>query len=111
MTTKVGRHTFATMYLERGGSVEVLQKLMPPLLGKIISYLVDALIALFFFILLQQGYLLAVNNIMMASTFQMSMTWILVAVPVAAALTLLQVFLRIVKKIFEEFSYKQKPSA
>lgn len=96
---------------DRHIKVEVLQKLVPPLVGKVVSYLVDALIAFFFIILLQQGYLLAVNNIMMASTFQLSMSWILVAVPVAAALTLLQLFLRVIKKIFLEFGYKPEPSA
>jgi len=96
---------------DRHIKVEVLQKLVPPLVGKVVSYLVDALIAFFFIILLQQGYLLAVNNIMMASTFQLSMSWILVAVPVAAALTLIQLFLRVIKKIFLEFGYKPEPSA
>ena len=96
---------------DRHIKVEVLQKLVPPLVGKVVSYLVDALIAFFFIILLQQGYLLAVNNIMMASTFQLSMSWILVAVPVAAALTLIQLFLRVIKKIFSEFGYKPEPSA
>jgi len=96
---------------DRHIKVEVLQKLVPPLVGKVVSYLVDALIAFFFIILLQQGYLLAVNNIMMASTFQLSISWILVAVPVAAALTLIQLFLRVIKKIFLEFGYKPEPSA
>jgi len=46
---------------------------------------------------------MTVNNIMMASTFHLSMAWILVAVPVAAALTLIQLLLNVVKKIFSEF--------
>lgn len=96
---------------DRHIKVEVLQKLVPPLVGKVVSYLVDVLIAFFFIILLQQGYLLAINNIMLASTFQLSMSWILVAVPVAAALTLIQLFLRVIKKIFLEFGYKPEPSA
>lgn len=78
--------------------VEVLDKLVPALVGSVIGYLVDALIAFFFVILLHQGYLMTVNNIMTASTFPMSMVWVLAAIPVAAFLTLVQLFLRVVKK-------------
>lgn len=83
--------------------VEILEKLVPPVVAKSVGYLVDALIALFFIVLLKQGYLMTVNNIMMASTFKLSMGWILAAVPVAAALTLIQLFLKVVHKIFSEF--------
>lgn len=96
---------------DRHIKVEVLPKLVPPVTAKIIGYLVDALIAFFFIVLLKQGYLLTVNNIMMASTFHLSMSWILVAVPVAAALTLVQLFLSVVKKIFSEFEHQPGPSA
>jgi TRAP-type C4-dicarboxylate transport system permease small subunit len=89
---------------DRHIKVEIIVKLVPPVVAKIISYLVDALIAYFFVVLLQQGYLLTVNNMMTASTFNLSMSWILVAVPAAAALTLIQLFLSIVKKIFAEFA-------
>ena len=89
--------------------VEILPKLVPPVVAKIVSYLVDALIAFFFIVLLRQGYLLTVNNIMVASTFHLSMSWILVAVPAAAALTLIQLFLSIIKKIFSEFTPQSEP--
>jgi TRAP-type C4-dicarboxylate transport system permease small subunit len=59
-------------------------------------------------VLLWQGYLMTVNNIMTASTFQISMSWILAAVPVAAALTLVQLFLNVIKKIFIEFVPKSE---
>nr|MBC8443682.1 TRAP transporter small permease [Deltaproteobacteria bacterium] len=58
--------------------VEVLSNLVPSIVAKAVGYGVDALIALFFIVLLQQGYLMTVNNIMMASTFHLSMSWILV---------------------------------
>jgi TRAP-type C4-dicarboxylate transport system permease small subunit len=45
---------------------------------------------------------------MTASTFRLSMSWILVAVPVAAALTLIQLFLSVVKKTFAEFAPKSE---
>jgi len=89
--------------------VEVLPGLVPSIVAKAVGYGVDALIALFFIVLLQQGYLMTVNNIMMASTFHLSMSWILVAVPIAAALTLIQLFLNLVKKIFSEFAPKPDP--
>ena len=65
--------------------------------------MVDLLVAIFFVVLLWQGYLMTVNNIMTASTFQISMSWVLAAVPVAATLTLAQLFLNVIKKIFTEF--------
>ena len=83
--------------------VEVLSNLVPAVIAKIIGYMVDALIAFFFIVLLKQGYLMTVNNIMTASTFHLSMSWILAAVPVAATLTLIQLFLNVVKRIFSEF--------
>ena len=89
--------------------VEILPKLVPPVVAKIVSYLVDALIAFFFIVLLRQGYLLTANNMMMASTIHLSMSWILVAVPAAAALTLIQLFLSIIKKIFSEFTPQSEP--
>ena len=88
--------------------VEILPKLVPPVVAKIVSYLVDALIAFFFIVLLKQGYLLTINSIMTAATFPLSMSWVLVAVPVAAGLTLIQLFLSIVKKIFSEFGPESK---
>ena len=77
---------------DRHIKVEVLPKLVPPVVAKIVGYLVDALIAFFFIVLLKQGYLLTINNIMTAATFPLSMSWILVAVPVAAGLTLISFF-------------------
>ena len=51
---------------------------------------------------------MTVNNIMTASTFQISMAWVLAAVPVAAALALVQLFLNMIKKIFAEFVPKSE---
>lgn len=83
--------------------VEVLASFVPLIVVKLMRYVVDVLIAIFFVVLLWQGYLMTVNNIMTASTFEISMSWILAAVPVAAALTLAQLFLNVIKKIFTEF--------
>ena len=89
--------------------VEVLDKLVPAPVATVIGYLVDALIAFFFVILLHQGYRMTVNNIMTASTFPMSMAWVLAAIPVAAFLTLLQLFLKVVKKVLSGFAPKEAP--
>lgn len=91
--------------------VEILPRLVPSVIAKVIGYLVDALIAFFFIVLLKQGYLMTVNNIMTASTFHLSMSWILVAVPVAAVLTLIQLFLNVVKRVFSGFAPKPESVA
>lgn len=88
--------------------VEVLASLVPSIVVKMMGYVVDIMISIFFIVLLWQGYLMTVNNIMAASTFQISMSWILAAVPVAAALTLIQLFLNVIKKIFSEFIPESK---
>ena len=89
--------------------VEIIAKLVPPVVAKIVGYLVDALVAFFFIVLLKQGYLLTVNNIMTASTLPLSMSWILASVPAAAALTLIQLLLNVIKKIFSEFAPQSEP--
>ena len=91
--------------------VEVLPKILPPKAVKAASYVVDAMIAFFFIVLLGQGYLMTVGNIMTASTFRLSMSWILAAVPLAAALTLIQLFVKIVKKVFSEFVSEAGPAS
>jgi len=96
---------------DRHIKVEILPRLVPSVIAKVIGYLVDALIAFFFIVLLKQGYLMTVNNIMTASTFQVSMSWILIAVPVAAALTLIQLFLNVVKRVFSGFAPKSESVA
>ena len=96
---------------DRHIKVEIMPKLVPPVIAKATGYLVDALVAFFFIVLLQQGYLMTVNNIMMASTFKLSMAWIKVAVPVAAALTLAQLVLNVVRKIVSEFVPNPQPPA
>jgi len=88
--------------------VEVLASFVPLIVVKLMSYVVDVLIAIFFIVLLWQGYLMTINNIMTASTFQISMAWVLAAVPVAAALALVQLFLNMIKKIFAEFVPKSE---
>lgn len=84
--------------------VEVASQFLPAMLSRIISYLVDGLIILFFIVLLKQGTLMVLNNIMSASTLPLSMSWILAALPVAAVLTLAQILLRIIKKVSSDLS-------
>lgn len=87
---------------DRHIKVEILASIAPPVIVKPVGYLVDVLIAVFFVVFLWQGYLMTVNNIMTASTINISMTWIYAALPLAAGLALLQHFLNIIKKIFME---------
>ena len=79
--------------------IEIAEKVAPKPVAKFLNYLVDALIALFMGVLFYQGVLMTANNMLSASTFPLSMEWIVVAVPVGAGLTLLQLFLGVVKKI------------
>ena len=84
--------------------VEVIANIAPITVQKILVYVVDILMGIFFAILLWQGYRLTVNNIMSASTIPVSMSWILAAIPVGAGLSLLQLFLGLVEKILNEFT-------
>jgi TRAP-type transport system small permease protein len=78
--------------------VEILDKLAPPVVQKIIGYGVDLLIAAFLWVFLKQGYLLMVGNNMTAATFNLSMFWVKLALPVSAALAMAQLVLRVISK-------------
>ncbi len=82
--------------------VEFLPRMAPAKITKAMGYLVDGCIAFFMILLFWQGYLMTVDNIMMASTFPLSMSWIKAAVPLAAMLTLIQLFLKMVQKIVRD---------
>ena len=84
---------------DRHIKVEILDKMVSPLVMSILGYVVDAFIAFFFLVLLHQGYLMVANNIMSAATFPMSMAWVTAAIPVAAFLTLVQLLIGVIKKI------------
>jgi TRAP-type C4-dicarboxylate transport system permease small subunit len=79
--------------------IEIAEKFAPKKVSKFLNYLVDFLIAVFMGVLFYQGCLMTANNMLSASTFHLSMEWIVVAVPVGAGLTLLQLFLGVIKKI------------
>lgn len=83
--------------------IEILDKLMPAWVTKIADYGVDIFIAIFMIVFFKQGYLLTTNNIMMAATFELSMFWIFLALPVSAALALIQLVLKVVMKVCSEF--------
>ena len=84
--------------------VEVITSLMPGVVQKIIRYAVDALVGAFFVVLLWQGYKMTAHNIMTASTIPVSMSWILAAVPVGAALALLQLSLEVIRSLLKELT-------
>lgn len=78
--------------------VDVMAAIAPPRVQQIIGYVVDVLVALFFVVLLWQGWLMTTNNIMAASTLPVSMTWIYSALPVAALLALFQHGMNVIRK-------------
>ena len=86
--------------------VPLLAERMPPFIAKIMGYAVDMMIAYFLLILLKHGYFMTVNASMTASTMHFSMHWIFMAVPVAALLTLIQLFLNLFRKILLDLSLK-----
>lgn len=94
--------TAVSIALRRGRhiKVEVISKMAHPAVSLAFAYLVDLLTALFMVILFQQGWMMTSRTIMKAATFNLSMSWILAAVPVAAALALVQIFVRMVERAF-----------
>ncbi len=84
--------------------VEFLPGIAPPKIARAMGYMVDGCIAFFMILLLWQGWLMTANNIMNAATLPFSMSWILAAVPLAALLTLIQLFLKTVQKIARSVS-------
>ncbi len=93
---------------DRHIKVEFLPGMAPQKIARAMGFFVDGCIAFFMILLLWQGYLLTADNIMTAATFPLSMSWILAAVPLAALLTLIQLFLKMIQKITREFSPKEK---
>lgn len=90
--------------------IEILPKIAPRRVVWISGYLVDLLIAVFLIVFLRQGYLLVKGNIMMAATMDISMVWILLALPVSAVLAIIQLVLRFVINICSDIvSDPEKP--
>ncbi len=83
--------------------VDVMAAIAPPPVQLVIGYVVDVLVALFFMVLLWQGWLMTKNNIMAASTLPVSMTWIYAALPVAAVLALFQHGMNVIRKTAARF--------
>lgn len=80
-------------------SILFLVKRMPAPLAKATGYLVDLLVALFLIALLFYGYRMTMRTITMSSTLHISMAWIYLSIPVAAFLTLVQLFIDVVRRI------------
>jgi TRAP-type transport system small permease protein len=92
--------TAISMALRKGRhiKVEVLYKVVPPGVSTALVYLVDFLTALFMVVLFHQGWLMTGGTIMKAATFNLSMSWILAAVPLAAFLSLVQILVKVVER-------------
>lgn len=96
--------TAVSIALRRGRhiKVEVISRITPPAVTLAFAYLVDLLTAFFMLILFQQGWMMTSRTIMKAATFNISMSWILAAVPIAAALALVQIFVKMIERAFGE---------
>jgi TRAP-type C4-dicarboxylate transport system permease small subunit len=76
---------------------------LPPGLSRLIGYCIDVLVGLFLYYLLKQGYLMTTRTLMTASTLNISMFWIYMAVPLGAFLTVIQLILNVTMKVLKEF--------
>ena len=89
---------------DRHIKVEFLVSRLPAGAGRAVLYLVDLLVGLFMGFLVWQGWLMTQNTIMTASTFHLSMFWILMAVPMGAGLSLFQLLVSLLVKILKDVS-------
>ena len=64
-----------------------------------LDYLGHALIAFFLVVLMMKGYSMTTRTLMTASTFNLSMAWIYLFVPLGAFLTLVQLIVKVILKI------------
>jgi TRAP-type C4-dicarboxylate transport system permease small subunit len=76
---------------------------LPPVLMRLLGYCIDGLVGLFLYYLLKQGYLMTTRTLMTASTLNISMFWIYMAVPLGALLTVIQLVLNVTMKVLKEF--------
>jgi TRAP-type C4-dicarboxylate transport system permease small subunit len=82
--------------------VEALPRLLPQPVVTTLHYFVDVVVCAFLVILFHQGILMTKNTLATASTFPLSMRWILAAVPAAAALSLIQIALLTLRRALGE---------
>ena len=76
---------------------------LPPVLMRLLGYCIDGLVGLFLYYLLKQGYLMTTRTLMTASTLNISMFWIYMAVPLGALLTVIQLILNVTMKVLKGF--------
>ena len=76
---------------------------LPPVLMRLLGYCIDGLVGLFLYYLLKQGTLMTTRTLMTASTLNISMFWIYMAVPLGALLTVIQLILNVTMKVLKEF--------
>jgi TRAP-type C4-dicarboxylate transport system permease small subunit len=76
---------------------------LPPVLMRLLGYCIDGLVGLFLYYLLKQGYLMTTRTLMTASTMNISMFWIYMAVPLGAFLTVIQLILNVTMKVLKGF--------
>ncbi len=85
-------------------ALNFLGGILRPSLIRLIGYGIDALVGLFLYYLLKQGYLMTTGTLITAGTLNISMFWIYMAVPLGALLTLVQLVLNVAIKVTKEFA-------
>ena len=83
--------------------IDLVAKMLPPGISKVLDYLIDGLIGYFLVLLIIKGYYMTVSTMLTASAIPISMTWIYIAVPLGALLTLIQLLLNLINRILSLF--------
>ena len=80
--------------------INLVVNCLPTTISRWLDYLVDAFVAFFLIFLLIKGYSMAFGTMMTAGTVDMSMFWPYLTVPLGAFLSLLQLILRLARKVY-----------
>jgi TRAP-type C4-dicarboxylate transport system permease small subunit len=85
-------------------NIDIIVRILPRWISKILGYISLLLIGYFLVVLTTKGYSMTAKTMMQASSMKFSMSWIYMAVPLGAALTLVQVVLQFSAKVLGEFT-------
>ena len=84
--------------------IDFIYKALPVVPRKIVEIFLDLLMTAFLVFLTLKGYQMASGSIMNAMSMDFSMSWIYMAVPLGALLTLIQLVIMILKKTLLAFT-------
>jgi len=80
-------------------NVNLLLKRFPPKLAKLTTLINDTLIMFYLVVVLYYGWAMTSETLVTTQSFQISMFWFYLAVPVSAALTIVQLIFIVTRKL------------